>query len=173
MDDARSTTDIARVVAEHHAAVYRYAYRLTGSAPDAEDLSQQVFLTAHQKLSQLRSEESTRSWLFTILRNCFFKSCKKRRPVPAGSLDLKVESLAVEAPEDAAVSSDQLQQALNELPEKFRVVLTMFYYEELSYRQIAEQLHVPIGTVMSRLSRAKRHLRGRLFEPVSQGAARQ
>jgi RNA polymerase sigma-70 factor (ECF subfamily) len=167
MDDEHLTTDIARVVAEHHAAVYRYAYRLTGSGPDAEDLTQQVFLTVHQKLAQLRKVESTRSWLFAILRNCFFKSRRRQRPIPAGSLDLNVDDLAMEVPEEAAFSSEQLQRALNQLPRKFRIVLTMFYFEELPYREIAEQLHVPIGTVMSRLARAKRHLRSKLFEPAA------
>jgi RNA polymerase sigma factor (sigma-70 family) len=173
MDDVRPTTDTAQVVAEHHAAVYRYAYRLTGFEADAEDLTQQVFLAVHRKLPQLRDAQCTRSWLFAILRNCFFKSCQKRRPIPAGNLDLNVDSVAIEVPEEAAVSPDQLQQALNQLPEKFRVVLMMFYYEELSYREIAEQLQVPIGTVMSRLARAKRTLRSRLFEPVAQEATGQ
>lgn len=168
MDHQCPPTDIARVVAEHHASVYRYAYRLTGSEADAEDLTQQVFLTAHQKLGQLREAASTRSWLFAILRNRFFKSCRKRRPIPVGDLDVDVEGVAAEVPEDAPVTSDQLQGALNQLPEKFRVVLTMFYYEELSYREIAEALHVPIGTVMSRLARAKRYLRSKLFEPIAQ-----
>lgn len=172
MDQECPPRDIARVVAEHHASVYRYAYRLTGSEADAEDLTQQVFLTVHQKLSQLREAGSTRRWLFAILRNRFFKSCRKRRPIPVGDLDVQVESPAAEIPEDATVSSDQLQAALNQLPEKFRVVLTMFYYEELSYREIAEQLQVPIGTVMSRLARAKRYLRLKLFEPAIQATTR-
>jgi len=172
MEDDRSTMDMARIVAEHHAAVYRYAYRLTGSEPDAEDFTQQVFLTAQQKLPQLRKVESTRSWLFTILRNAFFKSRQKRRPVPAGSLSFNIDSVAMEVPDEAAVSPEQLQGALMQLSEKFRIVLIMFYYEELSYREIAEQLHVPIGTVMSRLARAKRYLRSKLCEPVVQAAGR-
>lgn len=170
MDDDGPALDIAQIVAQHHAAVYRYAFRLSGSAADAEDLTQQVFLIAHEKLVQLRSTASARSWLFTILRNCFLKGCQKRRPIPAGSLSMDVEKVAMEVPEEAAVSSHRLQGALDQLPEKFRVVLTMFYYEELSYREIAEQLHVPIGTVMSRLARAKRHLRSRLFEPAAKVA---
>ena len=170
MDDDRPALDMARIVAEHHAAVYRYAYRLTGSEPDAEDLTQQVFLIVQEKLVQLRSPDSAQSWLFTILRNCFLKSRQKRRPIPAGNLSFDVDSVAMEIPEEPVVSSDRLQGALDQLPEKFRVVLTMFYYEDLSYREIAEQLQVPIGTVMSRLARAKRHLRSRLFEPATQVA---
>ena len=63
--------DIAGLVADHHQAVYTYAYRLAGSVPEAEDLTQQVFLVAQQKLGQLRKAGSARSWLFTILRNHF------------------------------------------------------------------------------------------------------
>jgi len=170
MDDDLSTLSVAQVVADHHAAVYRYAYRLTGSETDAEDLTQHTFLTAQRKLGQLRNVESTRSWLFTILRNAFFKSCQKRRPIPAANVDMDVNNVAADFPEDPVVSSEQLQQALDELPEKFRVALLMFYYEELSYREIAERLHVPMGTVMSRLARAKRYLRSKLFEPVAESA---
>ena len=63
MADECGRMDIARLVAEHHAAVYRYAYRLSGSVPDGEDLTQEVFLTAQQKLGQLRDPARARSWL--------------------------------------------------------------------------------------------------------------
>ena len=166
MDDERATTDIVRLVAEHYKEVYRYAYRLTGSEPDAEDLCQQVFLKAQQKLFQLRSAQSSRSWLFAILRNSFFKSCQKRCPIPAGNLDLNVDTVAEEIPEEAAIDRQQLQWALDQLPRIYRLVLTMFYFEDCSYREIADQLQVPMGTVMSRLARAKQHLRAKLFESV-------
>lgn len=166
MDDDRATMDIARLVAEHHRAVYRYAYRLTGSAPDAEDLTQQVFLKAHQKLSQLRSAQRAKSWLFAILRNDFLKSCQRRGPIPAANLNLNVESIAAEIPEDAPIDRQRLHLALDQLPERYRLVLTMFYYEQCSYREIAQQLGLPMGTVMSRLARAKGYLRCKLFEPV-------
>src|SRR5690606_34165254 len=64
---------LAQLVAEHHQSLYRYAYRLSGSAADAEDLVQQVFLVAHQKLDQIRDAQSVRAWLFTVLRNCYLK----------------------------------------------------------------------------------------------------
>ena len=165
MGDDGASIDLAQLVADHHQAVYRYAYRLSGAAPDAEDLAQQVFLIAQQKLGQLRNAESARSWLFTILRNCFFKSCQKRRPIPAGNLRLNVETIPAEVPRVEAIDRDQLQKAIDDLPPSYRVVLGMFYYEGCSYREIAEKLSLPVGTVMSRLARAKGHLRSRLFEP--------
>jgi len=73
MADDGAPMDIIQLVAEHHQAVYRYAYRLAGSSADAEDLTQQVFLIAQRKLEQLRKAESVQSWLFTILRRRFVK----------------------------------------------------------------------------------------------------
>lgn len=165
MADERSGIDVAQLVAEHHQAVYRYAYRLTGSVADAEDLTQQVFLIAQQKLSQLRDLERAQSWLLAIGRNSFLKACQRRRPIPAADLDLDVDTVPAETPHEGEIDREQLQEALSQLPAPFRVVLVMFYFEECSYRQIAEDLDLPIGTVMSRLARAKRHLRSRLFEP--------
>ncbi len=165
MVDDHDTLDVTRLVAEHHQAIYRYAYRLTGSVPDAEDLTQQVFLKAQQGLAQVRSVESIRSWLYAILRNSFLKDCQKRRPVPAGDLSLNVALIPDRTPDPWAFDQERLQAAIEELPPVYRVVLTMFYFEDCSYREIAERLEVPIGTVMSRLARAKAHLRCRLFEP--------
>ena len=161
MGDDRA--EIAQLVAEHHQAVYGYAYRLTGSAADAEDLTQQVFLQAQQKLEQLRSRDAARSWLFTILRHFFLKECEKRQPVAAGNLRIEIDHLPAATAEVPPVDRAELQAALDELPVHYRVVVTMFYYEDCSYREIAERLELPIGTVMSRLARAKEHLRARLF----------
>ena len=163
MVDDRAPMEITQLVAEHHQAVYRYAYRLTGTATDAEDLTQQVFLTAHGKLGQLRKTESVRSWLFTILRHRFLKSCQRKRPVAAGSIELNVENIPAEVHDAEAIDREALQRALDQLTPLYRTVVTMFYYEDCSYREIAEKLDVPIGTVMSRLARAKGHLRSLLF----------
>jgi RNA polymerase sigma-70 factor (ECF subfamily) len=160
---AAATQGIARLVEQFHQLLYRYALRLTGSIPDAEDLTQQAFLVAQQKADQIRDEQATRAWLFTVLRNCYLKSFRKPVPLTAASLELDVNSIA-EEPEVFDVDEERLQGALAELPDEFRLVVLMFYFEEQSYRQIAESLDVPIGTVMSRLSRAKSHLRRRLAD---------
>jgi RNA polymerase sigma-70 factor (ECF subfamily) len=164
MADDRVTADIRALVAEHHQAVYRYAFRLTGSVPDAEDLTQQVFLIAQQRLGQLRRPESARSWLFAILRSCFFKTRQRPQPVAATSVGVNLDALPSEPEEIDGIDPAQLQQAINGLSVEFRVVVAMFYFEDCSYREIAEQLDVPMGTVMSRLARAKRQLRSVLFE---------
>jgi RNA polymerase sigma-70 factor, ECF subfamily len=162
MDDAQLVPNIAQLVAEHHQAVYRYAYRLTGSAQDAEDLTQQVFLAAQRKIGQLRTIGKARAWLFAILRNCFLKDRQRQRPVLAADLSLKMDLIA-DSPPGTDTDRDQLQEALDALPDIFRLVVVMFYFEDSSYREIADRLELPIGTVMSRLARAKGHLRSILF----------
>jgi len=165
--------DIVQLVAEHHQAVYGYAYRLTGRAADAEDLTQQVFLKAQAKIGQLRNTESARSWLFAILRRRFLKTAHRRSPIPAAALDMNVESIPARVPRAEEIDREALQRALDGLPPAHRMVVTMFYYEGCSYREIAEKLRVPIGTVMSRLARAKAYLRAALTasEAVGNGRA--
>ena len=157
--------DIAQLVAEHHAWVYRAAYRLCGSVADAEDLTQQTFLTAQRALAQLRESAAARSWLGAILRTSFLKGVRKKRPLSAESHDVDLHDFAAPVPEEPALDGETLQGALAGLSDDARLILTMFYFEELSYRDIARELDVPIGTVMSRLSRAKDQLRRRL-DPV-------
>jgi RNA polymerase sigma-70 factor, ECF subfamily len=164
MADVRSGGDVAQLVAEHHQAVYRYAYRLTGSVQDAEDLTQEVFLAAQRNIGQLRNIGMAKSWLFAILRNCFLKEKQRRRPATAADVAMNVDSIA-SPPQKEEIDRDQLQAALNSLPEVFRLAVVMFYFEECSYQEIAEKLELPIGTVMSRLARAKGHLRSMLCEP--------
>jgi RNA polymerase sigma-70 factor (ECF subfamily) len=161
----RPSADLSRWVAEHHVSLYRYAFRLTGSVPDAEDLTQQTFLIAQQKMDQVRDAEKVRAWLFSVLRSCFLKSLRKKSPLPAGDMEFEIELAAVDRfPRESEVDGERLQAALNGLADEFRVVLAMFYFEEYSYKEIAERLEVPMGTVMSRLSRAKRHLRNALLD---------
>jgi RNA polymerase sigma-70 factor (ECF subfamily) len=151
------------LVLAHHAAVYRYAYRLAGTAVDAEDLTQQTFLIAQQKLHQLRDDQRAAGWLFSIARTSYLKSLAKRFPA---SCDGDLAETPAPAREIADVDSEQLQRSLAELPAELRLTIVMFYFEELSYKEIAEEQNVAIGTVMSRLSRAKQRLRERLGTDV-------
>jgi RNA polymerase sigma-70 factor (ECF subfamily) len=184
---ARSTTDgesspqadapqvsVADLVREFHQLLYGHAYRLTGSVADAEDLTQQTYLIAQQRLDQLRDPMRARAWLSKILRNCFFKRLRKQSPQPMVDLGLDADVLPGEVPAKDDIDRELLQLALNELPAEFRVVLTMFYYERAAYKDIAAELEIPIGTVMSRLSRAKEYLRRRLLQetPTPSGATR-
>ena len=90
---ASGPLDVAALVTEYHAELYRYAYRLTGSRPDAEDLTQHVFLMANTHGRQLRDAGSIRNWLFAILRNTYLKGVRRHPPLPAASLELDIDSL--------------------------------------------------------------------------------
>lgn len=171
LDKASPLLDVRSLVREHHAELYRYAYRLTGLQPDAEDLTQQVFLVAQAKIGQLRDESRRRSWLFTILRNAFLKSRSRRRPTSCTNLDLDLENIPEETPDEGPYDRERLQSAIDQLPEPFKLVLLMYYFEDCSYREIAERLELPLGTVMSRLSRAKQHVRRLMVEPEATQAS--
>jgi RNA polymerase sigma-70 factor (ECF subfamily) len=152
-----------QLVQQHYEALYRYAFRLSGCANDAEDLTQDAFCQAQLKLRQLRDLDRVKAWLFSILRNAYLhrvRDDRRQHVVPlefAGELPERVQEPLPE------ISSQQLQAVLNELPEDFRTPLILYYFEDFSYRDIAEQMAVPIGTVMSRLARGKAHLRTRLL----------
>lgn len=173
MADNPGGAQIARLVVDHYSDVYRYAYRLSGSIADAEDLTQQSFLLAQRNLTQLRLPESARGWLYAILRNCYLKSRRRPTPTSAATLELDVNEIPAEAPPESPVDRDKLQHALDGLADEFKIVLMMFYFEDCSYKEIAQRLEIPLGTVMSRLSRGKAQLRGKLFEPELQGIGAQ
>lgn len=168
-----STDDqqIRQLVHDHYQAVYRFAYRLSGQPADAEDLTQQTFLTACDRLGQLRQPERARSWLFSIVRNDYLKS----RSTQMVELPDLVEPVDPGEPSRWPDEFDEehLQAVLNAMPEAFRSPVLLFYFEELSYREIAEVLELPAGTVMSRLSRGKAWLREQLqCHPEPTGASR-
>ena len=156
---------VQSLVDKHYEALYRYAYRLSGTTTDAEDLVQEAFCRAQEKLGQLRELERAKAWLFSILRNTYLHRLRlgqRSRTVPLNDL-----GDVAEPPENLPeIEPQKLQEALSELPEIFRTPVIMFYFEEFSYRDIAEQMEVPLGTVMSRLARAKSYLRSRLFPPA-------
>jgi RNA polymerase sigma-70 factor (ECF subfamily) len=155
---------IEALVEAHYAALFRYAYRLSGSSQEAEDLTQDTFCLAQNKLHQLREMERAKSWLFSILRNAYLHGLRSAKLEKQVSLD-GVGEIPERMPEPpAVVDSVQLQNALNELPEAFRTPLILYYFEEFSYRDIADQMNVPLGTVMSRLARGKAFLRQRLMD---------
>ncbi len=162
--DGPAAGSVSAWVVEHHEAVYRYAWRLTGSAADAEDLTQQVFLAVQAQAAQLSEVRSPRAWLLTILRHAYLKGRRAKRPVPLTALEVDPDSIPAQMPADSEWDFERLQAALDELPDEFKLVLLLFYFEQCSYQEIAERLRLPLGTVMSRLSRAKGHLRVRLLE---------
>ena len=153
--------DVRRLVDDHYEALYRYGYRLSGSADEAGDLTQETFLKAQEQFGSLREPGRAKSWLFTILRNAFLQRLRSRKP----NLHVPIEAvgeLAEREPDELPDTACDLQTALNDLSEEWRTPIILFYFEGFSYRDIAEQMDLPIGTVMSRLARAKAYLRTRL-----------
>jgi RNA polymerase sigma-70 factor (ECF subfamily) len=154
---------VHRLVETYYGPLYRYAYRLSGSAADAEDLTQETFCKAQQFLAQLREPGRAKPWLFSILRNLYLhrvRAAKHQPTVPLAQLDELIDPSSQDLPE---IDSESLQQALNDLPEVYRTPIILYYFEDFSYRDIADQMDLPIGTVMSRLARAKSFLRERLL----------
>lgn len=158
---------------EHTKFMFNLALRYTGSSYDAEDLVQETYFIAFKQFDQLRDERKFKSWLFTILRNTYLKNIRKdgrskETEYDDGidsvvALENMVEQIEVAKSYEEKVESDQIQHLLDELPEKHKSPLLLFYMTEMSYQDIAESLDLPIGTVMSRLSRSKQILKKKLM----------
>jgi len=155
---------LRELIDAHYEMLYRYAYRLSGNAADSEDLVQEAFGKAMTRMDQLRNPDLVKPWLYRILRNIYLhrvRDEKRHRVIPlesAGELAAKQDS------EVPMIEPERLQAALDELEESFRSPLILYYFEGFSYREIAEQMDLPIGTVMSRLARAKSYLRTKLSD---------
>jgi RNA polymerase sigma-70 factor (ECF subfamily) len=159
-----------QLVRDYYEALYRFAYRLSGSANDASDLVQETYRVAFESIHQLQKVDSARSWLFTILVNLYRQQRRRGALVQYCPPEALTERADVREPleteedwEPQAIDPQQLHQAIQELDEDFRIPLLLHYMERFKYREIAEQLGIPIGTVMSRINRAKEQLR-RLLE---------
>jgi len=141
-------------------ALYRYARVLTRDQDDAQDLLQEALLRAHERRASYVAGRPLRNWLFAILRNCFI-DCGRRRRSEAARIDtlrLIVPDHDPGAQEHAALLA-QIGRRFEMLPTAQREVLHLVAVEGLSYADAAEALEVPVGTVMSRLSRARAMLR--------------
>jgi RNA polymerase sigma-70 factor, ECF subfamily len=167
----------AALVLPHLDALHYAAMRLTRDASSAEDLVQETFLRAYRALHQLTQEESCRAWLMKIMTNILLNQRHKRGreslAMDIDELDLSAADVAPWSPQrvpeepERAVSRKQfcedLDQALHQLPEAFRIVVMLADVEGFSYKEVAETLQCPIGTVMSRLYRARQLLRKALW----------
>jgi RNA polymerase sigma-70 factor (ECF subfamily) len=158
-----SPTSVEELVLQFADRLYRIAYRLTNRADVAEDLVQEAFLDAHRNLGQLRSSESAFAWLVSILRRRRAKWLKGNARLT--TIPLPASDVAADPPEPPKViDQEELALALERLPDEFREPLVLFYFDEMKYREIAEALETPIGTVMSRIARAKAALRSILSD---------
>jgi len=174
----------AQAALTHIDSLYGTALRLTRSAPDAEDLVQDTYLKAFRAAHQFEPGTNLKAWLFTILHNTFrnirrhdgrspvdVDSDAVERAVGDGPADHSPEELLTRATLDA-----DLQAALDALPEAFRQAVWLRDVEELTYAEMAKVLDVPMGTVMSRISRGRRALseglQARRTQPAAIGMVR-
>lgn len=152
--------DYEQAVALYHEDLHRFALSLTRNPDDARDLTQESFCRLLGKSGQLRDRTKMKSWLFTTLYRMFlgWKRHEKRFPHVEFSV-AEPELPGVTADAVDKMDGELVMAALQEIDEHHRTPLMLFYLQSLSYREIAELLEVPIGTVMSRLARAKAILR--------------
>jgi RNA polymerase sigma-70 factor, ECF subfamily len=156
---------------EHLDGLYGYAMALTRNHARAEDLVQETYVRAIPAMGRLRARSDVKGWLFTILRNIWLNELRKsRNGPPLVEIDIG-NSVADRVAEPSKNSHDlyvrkmeneQVRAAIHKLSEEFREIILLREYEELSYHEIASILGCPVGTVMSRLGRARAKLRALL-----------
>jgi RNA polymerase sigma-70 factor (ECF subfamily) len=158
--------------------LYNFAQWLTHDRDEAQDLVQETYAKALKGFPSFQLGTNFRAWMYRILRNTFLSSRTGLQVTMTVALDADADGpeLAVEheTPETVLferVHHDQLQSAMDDLPVHFREILLLCEVEEMSYQEISETLSVPIGTVMSRLSRARRSLRDRLRSHLKEETA--
>jgi RNA polymerase sigma-70 factor (ECF subfamily) len=170
----------AELTLPHMASLYNAALRMTRNRADAEDLVQETYLRAFRGFSGFEEGTNVKAWLYRILTNTYINSyrAKKRRPDESdiddvealylyrrlGGLEGATAGRSAEEEVLDRFTEAEVKEALESLPEQFRMVVLLADVEGFSYKEIAEILDIPIGTVMSRLHRGRRGLQKRLYE---------
>src|SRR5947199_10580186 len=171
--DAEKRASFEREALVHLDSRYRVALRLTGNAAEADDLVQETMLKAYRAWEQYQKGTNAKGWLLTILRHAFINEYRRRTRHPA-TVDLDAietfsvfEELQDEDPQGTffdRIVDDEVLRAIDQLPEQFRETVVLSDVEGLSYEEIARVLDVPVGTVKSRLFRARRLLQQQLYD---------
>ena len=157
--------DFNELVDRHYPALFRFALSLAKNGNDAADLTQQTFYLWAAKGHQLRDPAKVKSWLFTTLYREYLSTYRHATKFPQVELDDAAQELPGIAPSMFNdIDGNTVVAALAAVDEVFRAPLSLFYLEEHSYQEIAGILAIPIGTVMSRLSRGKAQLRQLLLD---------
>lgn len=170
-------TAMDELVQRHYRSVFNLAFRLSGNYDDAQDIVSEAFIRVHNALPNFRGDANFTTWLYRIVKNVFLDERKKQRVRSHSSLEEMVDL------EDSAVSrqvedptpgpewvvergerADTIQKAVGTLPEAQRVMIALYHFHHRSYEEIAEIMALPIGTVKSRLNRARLALKNKLYD---------
>jgi RNA polymerase sigma-70 factor (ECF subfamily) len=166
-----SKAEFEALASPHLDALYRTALRMTGEAASAEDLVQEAALRGFRAFGRFERGTNFKAWIFTILTNLYINEYRRKERGPALVDFSESEPAGVEEPahltsEDverlAEHLGDEARKALGKVPPEFRIVFLLSTFEEMSYKEISAVVGIPIGTVMSRLFRARRILREEL-----------
>jgi RNA polymerase sigma-70 factor, ECF subfamily len=160
---ALSRSDFVVLIDEHAPALYRIAYRLVGDAHDAEDVVQETLRSAWKSRGNFECGRGQRAWLAAILRRRVIDRWRRagRRLVLVGDGPLDVPTAAADPTTNGL--TDEMQRALSQLPSELRESLLLVVVGELTHQETANTLGVPLGTVLSRVSRARQRLRKHLL----------
>jgi RNA polymerase sigma-70 factor (ECF subfamily) len=156
------------IVVPYMDGLYRYAMSITRNPADAEDLVQETYVRAIPAIGSLRAGSNHTSWLFTILRNIRLNQLRRQRTAPEMGVSENAENVFVETLRDpyalyvGKVDRERVREAIQQLSVRQREIIVLREYEELSYQELAGILKCPVGTVMSRLARARSALRALL-----------
>lgn len=156
---ALSRAEFNELVELHGAALYRMAYRMIGDAHEAEDVVQDTFRSAWNSRQRYESQRGGRAWLVAIMRRRTVDRWRKR-PQPRVLASDEPLELSVEAEDPLANEfSDEIQHGLQQLPDALRETLLLVVVGELTHQEVADLMDIPLGTVLSRVSRARSRLR--------------
>ncbi len=158
-----------QLVERYHRGLIQHVYNLTQDGPAAEDIAQEAFLRAYQKLAQYNEAYAFSTWLYKIADNIAFRQLKQTKHMQdIGDFEELIPDDGPTPAElfDKALNAETVRSAVNDLPLEYRQVVMLFYWENHSYEEIAAILERPIGTVRTWLHRAKDQLRKELYGQV-------
>lgn len=158
----------------HMKLLYNVALKYCGNVFDAEDIVQETYLMAFNKFYQLKEKSKCKPWLLRILRNNFLKSYQKKKArqklAETDYIEFLKDGISADTAENILEKSSNqqiVQNAIDQLPKKYKEILLLYYMDDMFYKDIAQTLDIPIGTVMSRLSRAREGLKVILLKKMN------
>lgn len=165
--------DFEGLVNLYYRPLYQFAFSLSHSESDARDLTQQTYFLWATRGHQLRDRTKVKTWLFTTLHREFLAGRRRQTRFPHQELEEAETDLPSIAPVSlSGVDAALVVQSLAKVPDPYRAALVMFYMEDFAYREIAEVLNVPLGTVQSRIARGLAHLQRLLLETKARPPSR-